>query len=347
MDFYSVLQACYKKDITPFALYSTMSDLCKGDLELKEQANILYRLYQQGDIFNEISLCSEADFKAGTQVCAYVKRCTRMEQACLTEVARLLHPNWALNTPDCESVGVLKIKTPKAEGKKGGDVGIVPKHNFFAPTPALKVPPAKPVQKPVKNTPQKQKKSNVVKISSLASDLVVKTSAAATDFEVYVLQNGIWTERKTGIGKHADMVYINLDGVLADKIRCVIPQEKYTAFWLDKVQGILTVEDDADCFAKMSITLASGVLNCKFSCGSAFLSGRVADISVQYTARRCGTLEIRGGLGDVKIGLQGVGSINDRIFAIHGKVENRYIQQANGCALTLKTSVEYGDIYVR
>ena len=76
MDFYSILQACYKKDITPFALYSTMSDLCKGDLELKEHANILYRLYQQRDIFNEISLCCEADFKAGTQVCAYVKRCT-------------------------------------------------------------------------------------------------------------------------------------------------------------------------------------------------------------------------------------------------------------------------------
>ena len=59
MDFYSILQACYKKDIAPFALYSIMSDLCKGDLGLKEQADILYRIYQRGDIFNEISLCGE------------------------------------------------------------------------------------------------------------------------------------------------------------------------------------------------------------------------------------------------------------------------------------------------
>jgi hypothetical protein len=346
MDFYSVLQACYKKDITPFALYSQMCDLCKGDLKLYEKSRVLYVLYSNRDIFSEISLCEESDFVMGSQVCSYVKRCTKIEQACLTEVARLLHPDWKLDASDSESAYVVKIKTPKVENKKGAGVRVAPKFNAFQ-TPKNPTPQAQ--QTPVKNTPHKRKpkKSNVVKIYSLASDLVVKTSAAATDFEVYVLQNGIWTERKTGIGKHADMVYINLDGVVADKIRCVIPQEKYTAFWLDKVQGILTVEDDADCFAKMSITLASGVLNCKFSCGSAFLSGRVADISVQYTARRCGTLEIRGGLGDVKIGLQGVGSINDRIFAIHGKVENRYIQQANGCALTLKTSVEYGDIYVR
>ena len=345
MDFYTVLKTCYRQGITPFELYSQMSDLCKGDFKLYEKSRVLYGLYSKRDVFKEISLCEEVDFTVGSKLC--VKKCTKAERACLMDVARFLHPAWSLDELNDESESVPKIKTPKAEVKKDAGVRIAPKHNFFAPTPALKVPPAKPVQKPVKNTPQKQKKSNVVKISSLASDLVVKTSAAATDFEVYVLQNGIWTERKTGIGKHADMVYINLDGVVADKIRCVIPQEKYTTFWLDKVQGILTVEDDADCFAKMSITLASGVLNCKFSCGSAFLSGRVADISVQYTARRCGTLEIRGGLGDVKIGLQGVGSINDRIFAIHGKVENRYIQQANGRALTLKTSVEYGDIYVR
>ena len=59
MDFYSILQVCYKKGITPFALYSTMLDFCKGDLALKEQVGVLYQIYKQSDIFDEIALCKE------------------------------------------------------------------------------------------------------------------------------------------------------------------------------------------------------------------------------------------------------------------------------------------------
>ena len=35
MDFTSILQACYKKGITSFALYSAMLDFCQGDLSLR------------------------------------------------------------------------------------------------------------------------------------------------------------------------------------------------------------------------------------------------------------------------------------------------------------------------
>ena len=347
MDFYTVLKACYRAGIAPFALYSQMSDLCKGDFKLRKKARVLYDLYRKRDIFKDISLCEEVNFTVGANLCVCIKKCTKEEQACLTEVARLLHPDWKLDASNGESASVPKIKAPKAENKKEVGVRIVPKRNAFAP-PAPKATPQKVQQAPAKNAPNKRKpkKVNVVKISSLASALVVKTSATVTDFEVHVLQNGVWMDRKTGIGKYTDMVYINLDGVVADKIQCVIPKEKYAALWLDKVQGSLTVEDDLDCFAKASITLAAGELRCKLSCSSVFLSGRVAEVSVQYNTYRNGSLEIRNGLGDVKIALQGVDRMEEKLYVIHGKLENRYARQTNGCALILKGAVEYGDVYV-
>ena len=60
MDFYAALKACYREGISPFALYSQMCDLCKGDLKLYEKSRILYGVYSNRDIFKEISLCKEA-----------------------------------------------------------------------------------------------------------------------------------------------------------------------------------------------------------------------------------------------------------------------------------------------
>lgn len=346
MDFYTILKACYREGIAPFALYSQMCDLCKGNLKLHKKTRALYALYSNRDVFKEISLCKEVDFTVGSQLCVCIKRCNKVEQACLTDVARLLHPDWDLPAIAEGSVAAPKIKTPKAEVKKEKGVRVVPKRNAFAPAPAQNIPTPSPQ---ANKTPRqrKAKKISVVKISSLTSDLVVKTSATATDFKVHVLQNGTWTARTKGIGKYTDMAYINLDGVVADEIQCLIPQEKYTALWLDKVQGSLTVEDDKNCFSNVRITLASGKLRCKLYSPSTFLACRVAEVDVQYNAPRNGALEIRNGLGDVNVALQGVGRVDDKLCAIHGKVENRHTPQTSGSSVRLKTTVEYGDIYVR
>ena len=113
MDFYGLLKSCYKEGISPFALYSQMCDLCKGDLKLKAKTLTLYAVYRERDIFQEIASCKEE----GEDISAYLQGYALEEQRCLWAVVRLLHPTWRVSAPT-QSETVKKVKAPPRQPPK-------------------------------------------------------------------------------------------------------------------------------------------------------------------------------------------------------------------------------------
>jgi hypothetical protein len=345
MDFCDLLKACYKDGIAPFALYSQMCDLCKGDLKLKEQAQTLYRLYGQVDIFHDISTCATAEAGGQVGVVAYVEKYSPKEQSCLWSVVRLLHPEWTILT-DAKSESVQKVQAPKRQPQKPA----VNRNAFQNPSPIVLAPTITPQPKatpaPAK---QKAKKTAAGKetlhISNMLSELLIQTTATEMDFRIQILQNGVWTEQKKGIGKHGGNVYINLDGIVADQIHLLLPQRKYATLYVDKVHGDLTVEDKADSFGRVSITLESGRLKGELSASKVFVGGRATEIELQYTAHRFGEVEIRNTLGNIRIDLQNVSKMQEKVFAVHGTVRNTHTS-TNGKTLLLKAVTNYGDIEI-
>ena len=338
MDFYCLLKTCYKEGISPFALYSQMCDLCKGDLKLKGKTQTLYAVYRQRDIFQEI-----ASFKEEGEADAYIKGYALDEQRCLWEVARLLHSTWNSSAP-AQSERVQKVKAPPRQNpkQKGAENGFqrIPAP-LLMPMQAPAPPPA-----PAKKKAQQAVKKETLHISNLLSDLTVQTSASVTDFQIQTLQNGVWTTRNKGIGKHSTSVYINLDGVVADKIQLLLPQKKYSVLFLDKAHGDLTVEDKADSFERVSITQDSGKLCCECSARKVYIGGRATDIALHYTAYRFSEVEIRNTLGDVRIDLHNVGAtMQEKVFAPNGNVNNARTS-TNGCTVMLKAVTTYGDINI-
>ena len=337
MDFCDLLKACYKDRIAPFVLYSQMCDLCKGDLKLKEQAQTLYRLYGQVDIFRNISTCSTIE-----EVC--LQKYSLIEQRCLWAVVRFLHSEWEIPA-DTKSESVQRVQAPKRQPQKQA----VHRNAFQNPSPIALAPTITPQPKatpaPTKPKAKKAVGKETLHISNMLSELVIQTSAAETDFHIRILQNGVWTEQKKGIGKHGGNVYINLDGIVADQIHLLLPQRKYATLYVDKVHGDLTVEDKADCFAKVSLTHGSGRLKGELSASKVFIGGRATEIELQYTAHRFGEVEIRNTLGNIRIGFQNVGNIQEKVFAVHGTVRNTHTS-TNGKPLFLKAVTNYGDIEI-
>ena len=84
-----------------------MSDLCKGDLKLKEQTETLYKLYKERDIFDEISLCKEDSFAL------FLEQYSQKERACLKMVAGFIHPMWTVKD-ERKNSGRQKVKIQRA-----------------------------------------------------------------------------------------------------------------------------------------------------------------------------------------------------------------------------------------
>jgi hypothetical protein len=211
MNFYSVLQACYKKDITPFALYSTMSDLCKGDLELKEQANILYRLYQQEDVFNEISLCGEDGFDA------YLTKYTSKERMCLNSVARLIHPGWTVDYESKHSnrqkVKIQRVvsNTTKAPQKVFLKQNNNVQRQVAAPPKVQNNNRVQLLAKYIAQTPKKTAAKRDIEIKSLLSDVIVFIDSNVTDVDISVYNTGKWCCYNGGIIRRKTCTYINVE----------------------------------------------------------------------------------------------------------------------------------------
>ena len=142
MDFYTLLKICYKKGIPPFALYSQMCDLCKGDLKLKEQAQNLYLLHKRVDIFHDISTCCAAEDGAQSTIGAYFQKYSSSEQRCLWAVVRLLHPEWEIPT-EKQSVSVKKVQVPKRQAQKQA----AHRNAFQNPSPLVLAPAITPQPK--------------------------------------------------------------------------------------------------------------------------------------------------------------------------------------------------------
>ena len=340
MDFYSILKASYREGLTPFELYSQMCDLCKGDLKLKEMAKLLYTLYTRRNIFEEISLCGETDFGGGLQFSLYVKEFSKQEQKCLVEVARLLRPNWIFRI-DNQGESVEKVKATKDGAKAGTPQAATPATVTPAKTPALQTKPPPPP----KPTPKPKADINTVQISSLVSDLDIKTSASAASVEVRILQGGIWTPKKKGIGKRGTMFYVNLDDVVAEKIEVTIPQRKFATLHVDKAHGELTVIDRADCFKKVRLLHEVGKVRCDSSAPTLYVGGRAVDVELKYTAHENGSVDIRNTLGDIKIALRNVGKIEDKMVSARGRVYNVY-QPSGSNEVQMKVITNYGNITV-
>ena len=342
MNFYNLLKNCYHEGISPFELYSQMSDLCKGDLELKDQVQTLYCLYKVVDIFYDISTCNTAEDGVQTKLFAYVEKYSSVEQRCLWAVVQLLHPNLAIPT-DMQSAVAQKAQTPKRQNLKQE----VNKKGFQNQSPVVTPPQVIPVKNPlpIKAKVKKAVNKETLHVSNLLSDLIIQTAHAVPDFRITVLRNGVWSALKKNIAKRGANVYINLDDVVADKIRLQIPERKYTALHVNKVNGDLEVEDNADCFGWINITLESGRVYCKVSAGNVYIGGRAAGIDLQYTADRFGNVDIRNVLGDVRIGLNNFGNIQEKVFAAHGIVKNTYVP-TGGNFLTLKVVTNYGNVEI-
>ena len=347
MNFYNLLKSCYHEAITPFELYSQMCDLCKGDLELKTQTRILYCLYKGVDIFYDISTCNTAEDGDQTKLFAYVKKYSSAEQRCLWAVVQLLHPNLTIPT-NMQSSVVLKAQTPKRQNLKRE----VNKKGFQNP-PAVVTPPQVtpmqviPAKKPLQAKAKAKKALNkeTLHVSNLLSDLVIQTTTTVPDFRIMVLRNGVLTELKKNIAKRGENVYINLDDVIADKIHLQMPERKYTVLHVNKVNGNLEVEDNADCFGRVNITLESGRIYCKVSAGNVYIGGRATEIDLQYTAQRFGNVDIRNVLGDVRISLKNVGNLQEKVFAVHGIVKKAHVP-TGGNFLTLKAITNYGNVEI-
>ena len=347
MDFYSILKASYREGLTPFELYSQMCDLCKGDLKLKEMAKLLYTLYTRRDIFEEIALCGETDFGGGLRFSLYVKEFSKQEQKCLVEVARLLRPNWIFRIEE----GGDSIEKGKTSAKDGAKAGAQQATSPATVTPAKAVVNTSSAQRnipPVKTpkpAPKPKAEIDTVQISSLVSDLDVKTSASAASVEVRILQGGIWTPKKKGIGKRGTMFYVNLDDVVAEKIEVTIPQRKFATLHVDKAHGELTVIDRADCFKKVRLLHEVGKVRCDSSAPTLYVGGRAVDVELKYTAHENGSVDIRNTLGDIKIALRNVGKIEDKMVSARGRVYNVY-QPSGSNEVQMKVITNYGNITV-
>ena len=347
MDFYSVLQACYKKDITPFALYSIMSDLCKGDLELKEQANILYRLYQQGDIFNEISLCDEDGFNA------YLTKYTSKERMCLNCVARLMHPGW---TVDYESKPSNKqkvksqrvISNKKAPTRKGL---LQPNNNVQRKAvnpPKIKIQNNIGVQllaQHIASKPKTMAAKRSVEIKSILSDMEILTGATATDVEICVHNAGKCFYHKGGIIRRNTCVYINVEEVLADKIEIVLPKDKYAQLKVYKVGGNLSVIDKENCFEELSICGNVSDIGCYTSAKNVYANTQAGDIYLEYVALQEGKIDLWNTLGEVKVATSFVTKIAGELFSQKGTVRNIH-KQSVGYTITMKIKSKYGDVTI-
>ena len=339
MNFYDLLKACYRDEASPFALYSQMCDLCKGDLKLKAKVELLYEVYRKRDIFKEIAACDDG---AGVITC--VQSYSSSEQSCLWDVARLLRPEWGLSAP-VQSESAKKVKVPQRKVSKQ----VVHQKGFQGQAGAL-VAPARNSPAVVGPTPAKKRLKGLVGaetlyISNMLSDLTIQTSASVVDFSIRTLQNGVWTTRVGGVGKHGMNVYINLDGIVAESIVLLLPQKKYATLYVDKVSGELWLEDQADCFDRINVTLASGKLYCEASARTVYIGGRATDIELSYTAIRCGNVEIKNTLGDVRIALNNVGVVQEKLVAVHGSVKNAY-SGINGKSLLLKVVTDYGNVEI-
>ena len=182
MDFNTILQACYKKGITPFELYCSMLDFCKGDLEIKEQIGVLYNLYKQRDIFDEISLCEEVDFAL------FLEQYSQKERDCAKKIARFIHPRWVVKD-ERKSSNRQKIKiqrvvsnTTKAQQKVFLKQNNNVQRQVVTP-PTAKVQNNNGVQILAKYIAPKPKKTakRDIEIRSLLSDVIVLIDSNVTD----------------------------------------------------------------------------------------------------------------------------------------------------------------------
>ena len=347
MDFYSVLQACYKKDITPFALYSTMSDLCKGDLELKEQANILYRLYQQGDVFNEISLCDEDGFNA------YLTKYTSKERMCLNSVARLMHPRWKVNYESKPS-NRQKVKLQRViSNKKVPSHKVLLQQNNNAPRKVVNPPKIKIqnnigvqlLAQYIAPKPKKVVAKRSVEIKSILSDVEILTSVTATEVEICVHNAGKCLYRKSGIIRRKTCVYINVEEVVADKIEITLPKDKYAQLKVYKVGGNLNVIDKENCFEELSICGNVGEINCYTSAKSVYANTQAGNICLEYVALQDGKIDLWNTLGEVKVATSFVKKIAGELFSQKGTVRNIH-KQSVGYTITMKIKSKYGDVTI-
>lgn len=347
MDFNSILQRCYKKRITPFVLYSTMLDFCKGDLELKEQVCVLYKLYKQRDIFDEISLCEEEAFGI------FLEPYPQKERDCLKSVARLIHPGWIVED-ERKSLNKQKVKIQRVISKTTK----APQKVFLKQTnnaqrqvithPKLKVQNNNGVQflaKYIAQNPKKMVAKHDIEIKSLLSDVIVLIDSNVTDIDISVYNTGKWCCYKGGIIRRKTCTYINVEEVVAEKIKIVLPKAKYARLKLYKVSGDLTFIDKGNCFEEVSIFGSVGKIDCYTSAKSIYASTGAGNINIEYVAMQDGKIDLRNTLGDVSVQTFFVRKIEEKLFSKKGAVQISHKQIA-GHNVMIKVNTKCGNINV-
>lgn len=346
MEFTSILQTCYKKRITPFALYSAMLDLCKGDLELKGQVEVLYKLYNQRDIFDEISLCKEDSFAL------FLEQYSQKERACLKMVAGFIHPMWTVKD-ERKNSSRQKVKIQRAISnttKTPQKVFLQQNNNLqrqVVNPPKVKVPNNNGVKILANNIAPNPKKTakRSMEIKSLLSDMIVIVDSNATDIDISVYNAGKWRCYKGGIIKRKTCTYINVEEEIVEKIKIVMPNEKYARLNLYKVSGDLTFIDRENCFEEVSIFGSVGKIDCYTSAKSIYASTGAGDIKIDYVAVQDGKIDLRNTLGDVSVQTFFVKTIEKKLFSKKGAIQCGHKQIA-GHSVLIKVNTKCGNINV-
>lgn len=347
MDFYCALKSCYRKGMSPFALYSELLDLCKGDIKLKNEIDCFYQLYKRGDIFEKISLCNQNQFDE------LVKSYDKKEKDCLFSVAMLLHNDWNLTASKGESKKVkIKVQRAAQSVQQGKSKKRPLLNNLAIIKPVAQNKPVlanKPVQKAKKAnkvkkaviTPRKK-----IKVSSLLSNVDITTCLGAADIEMRVVQNGRWTSLNKGIIRRKDCTYINVDGIVADKIEILVPKGKYESLEVNKIHGDLSIVDRNDCFEKVIVNLNSGKLVAVLGARSIITNVVAGRVYLEHQPTENANLEILNEVGGVRVLLLSVKKANFNLVSSFGNITNKFQQNSKGVDLTIKVRSKYGNVYV-
>lgn len=339
MKFYLTLKECYKKGMTPFELYSIMSDLCGSDLKLKREIDYLYASYKQRDIFEQISRCSKDEFDL------LLKEYDKKFVGVVISVANLLHPEWKMECKS-ESIEDKRVKANK----------VISNNLTSRSVPLIK----QSMPKAQKIVNAKQKALNVkrqrnmfyatqksISINSFLSNVEITTRAGVVDFEIRTFQNCKWTVVNKGILKRRDYVYINIEKIIADKIEIIIPKDKYKEIKVDKIHGNLTITDNNDCFGGVIVNLNSGNLKSYVSSEITMINVVAGEVLVEYNSIITGKVDIRNGIGGVKLFLHNVKKAIFNLMSMLGQEINRFKPgKLNGKDLEVNIKSKYGDIEV-
>lgn len=329
MDLYLALTTCYKQNIHPFELYSALLDICKGNLALKEHVETLYKLCKQKDIFVEISNCTQTDFSSLLQSYDAPTR------DCLVSVARLLHPDWDMSTANIgSSKQIAKVQN--------GEVSPAPQ---VVETPAQSQIKQLPKEATCKNSESLSVEKQSIKITSLVSSLDVITSHTIEEFQVRVCQNGVWIACRDCIIKRQNVIFVNVENVVANKVEVLIPKGKYSTLTINKVCGELRIVDTDNCFDDISFAVSSGNVSCYTSARHVQAKVKVGKVALEYIALGEGAVQVNNDLGGVRISTFFVKNINGKIFSQKGKISNKH-KSAKGWDIRANIKAKYSDVEI-